>query len=100
MHAPRTRYPLVVTAAFLVLAAFLAEGFLLSALDHDCIGEGCPVCAQIHAAQRILEGLCRLGAAVLFAGAASLCAAYLAARDAARAPALRTPVTLKIKITS
>jgi len=82
------------------LCAVLAGAFIFENPAHDCCGKDCPVCLQIEAAQRLLKGFARPGGSgALFAG---FTAGHTepAARfaDAQFAP-LRTPVTLKTKIT-
>jgi hypothetical protein len=62
------RLPLIVLTACLALAAVSAEVFVFTHLDHDCIGEHCSVCLQIEIAQRVLEGLGRIGIIVLAIG--------------------------------
>jgi hypothetical protein len=91
------RLNVIVLASALALAAICAEAFIADSLDHDCCGEGCPVCAQIDAARRLLDGLARVGAALtalLFAAAAKT-----RVRRFAPVFCALTPVCLKTKIT-
>lgn len=87
------------------LAALLAAVMFFSALyvaleaDHDCDGENCTICAQIGAC----EDLLRQPGACLAALALALFACYLAPAAEKRgetAPALPTPVTLKVKLSN
>jgi hypothetical protein len=63
------RLLIIILTAFLLPSAVFAEGFIFTHLDHDCIGDHCPVCLQIEIAQNLLKGLGRIG---LFALAACL----------------------------
>ena len=45
-----------------VIASLLATSFIIVQADHDCIGENCSVCVQIHKAQKMLE---RMGNAII-----------------------------------
>jgi hypothetical protein len=36
---------------------FLAQIFIITHIDHDCNGEGCPICAEIHFAEVTLQQL-------------------------------------------
>ncbi|MCR5138342.1 MAG: hypothetical protein K6C12_14845 [Oscillospiraceae bacterium] len=45
---------LVLLAAFIVLFSVL---FIALEADHDCCGEGCAICAQIHVCEDLLRNL-------------------------------------------
>jgi len=94
----RSRSLLILTA--LALAAVCAETFIFTHLGHDCCGEDCPVCAQIEAARRLLDGLARLGAAALFAALCAACMKPLVRPAGAFSPAPLTLVSLKTKLTA
>ena len=97
---PQKKVRLVVLLAFLALAAVFAEAFVFTALDHDCIGEYCPICPQIEMAQRLLDGLGRIGAIGLVAAFAAACASPAAKNPGLQRPASLTLVSLKIKYNS
>ena len=77
---PRLRF--IVLTACLALAVVCAGIFVLTNLDHDCMGEHCAVCLQIEIAQNLLAGLGRIGIGAL--------AAY---------PILQLLVTLRSRLT-
>jgi hypothetical protein len=52
---------------WLTLAVICAGIYIIEEQDHDCCGEGCPVCLQIAIAQRIIEAFGRFYAALLLA---------------------------------
>lgn len=79
-----------------VLAA--SSFFILHEADHDCVGEGCEICANIAATVRLLRGFALMGAIML-----SLFAALLAVRKCRRAAARHacptlTPVGWKVRL--
>jgi hypothetical protein len=40
-----------------IVATLSAAGFILTHADHDCVGEGCPVCLQIQWARSFAGNL-------------------------------------------
>lgn len=40
----------------LVAALVLSSAFIISHAHHDCSGEHCPICVQLHIAEQILNG--------------------------------------------
>jgi hypothetical protein len=44
------RTALILCVSFMALS-FFSEAFILDHTDHDCCGDGCPVCLQIQWAQ-------------------------------------------------
>lgn len=90
--------------AFLVclclVAAFLFSAwFIISHVDHDCLGDDCPICAQIHQYADFLQKL-GAGLGVLTADFAILAAALLCAILAVESPAGQraTLVDLKVRL--
>ena len=57
-------------AAFLVTAVLLLSGFfIVTHTEHDCTGEDCPVCAELHACAatiRLITEAAGTGAVVIF----------------------------------
>ncbi len=47
----------LVPALFIGFSAFFSETTICSDHDHDCIGEGCPICLQIETADNFLNTL-------------------------------------------
>ena len=39
------------------IVSLSASIFIIAQANHDCIGDGCPICAQLHNAQKLLEQL-------------------------------------------
>ena len=82
----------------MLLVLFASFAYIACEADHDCAGETCAVCERIAAAQVLLRGaaaLCVL-AGVLSALPSALRA--LSARRGLSAPALSTPVCLKVRL--
>jgi hypothetical protein len=81
---------------WLSLAVICAGAYIIEERDHDCCGEGCPVCHQIASALRLIEAFGHFCAslllAVFLAGLASRVRSLTCPRAA---PA--TLVELKIK---
>jgi predicted transporter len=46
---------LLVPAVCISFSAFFSETLVFSDHDHDCIGEGCPICLQIETADNFLN---------------------------------------------
>lgn len=44
-------------AIILFVAVFCSLGYLAENTHHDCIGTGCPVCAQLEVAESTITGL-------------------------------------------
>ena len=55
--AKKTRFAAACGAALLVFALFFSVFFVVAEADHDCIGEHCTICHQIHICQKLLEQL-------------------------------------------
>ena len=66
-----TRFAAACGAALLVFALLFSVFFVVAEADHDCGGEHCAICHQIHACQELLEQLSAAHAA--FACGAVLC---------------------------
>jgi hypothetical protein len=52
---------------WLSLAVICAGVYIIEEQDHDCSGEGCPVCHQIKVAQRLIEAFGRFCVSLLLA---------------------------------
>ncbi|GHT49448.1 hypothetical protein FACS1894102_4140 [Spirochaetia bacterium] len=50
------KFSIIILTTPLVLAAIFTVIFVSTDIDHDCIGERCPVCLQIETAQKMLDG--------------------------------------------
>jgi hypothetical protein len=81
---------------WLTLAVICAGIYIIEEQDHDCCGEGCPVCRQIAVAQRIIEAFGRFYAALFLAVLLAGLASRVKPQTLSRA-APSTLVALKIK---
>jgi hypothetical protein len=86
--------------ACLALLAVFAEIFIFTHLIHDCTGEDCAICEQIEIAQRVLEKLGRIAAAVFLAFTIADYTKLLVKPSVAFLFQPSTPVSLKIRINS
>lgn len=60
----RRRFALIMCLG-MALVLIVSSAFLIHEADHECIGEGCEVCAHIAAAAGLLRSFVLLGAALL-----------------------------------
>ena len=88
-----------------VLALLLALVMLFSVLyialeaDHDCCGDDCAVCAQLHACEELLRNI--LATALLFSAARCFCAPLRASAEAdCRPERPHTLILLKVKLSN
>ena len=76
------------------VAALIVSGALIATrLQHECLGESCPVCAAISGWERLLRGMALASALLLAQRALGVC---LAARF--NGTTAHTLVTLKVKL--
>ncbi|MCD7845814.1 MAG: hypothetical protein LUG57_08205 [Oscillospiraceae bacterium] len=91
-------------AAALLMALVLGLVMLLSALyiienaDHDCVGDGCPVCERIAASETMLRSVTLAAAAVTAALVFLSCALTACVGRGFRC--FHTPVSLKVKLSN
>ena len=85
---------LAVTVLFVMLCSAL---FIAAEANHDCVGEGCPVCFQINACRSALKNLSLAVCAAAFAAAFAyaVCGGVSACAEAG---ARCTLVSLKVKL--
>jgi hypothetical protein len=92
---------LIILLLYAVFTAFLEASFIFTHLyhahDHNGAGESCSVCYEIEAAQLLLEGLGRIGMTLFVAGLVAY-AKKTIKKPALTAPAVITPVTLKVRL--
>jgi len=85
--------------ALLVLSFALSVAFIVREVYHDCTGEGCPVCEHIRLCEGWLSGAVsgvrRMAPAIAF-----LLILAIALPLRAIATLLKTPVTLKVKLSN
>jgi hypothetical protein len=53
----KRKIPLLVLAICIVFSVVFAENSAAGEIDHDCIGENCPVCLHIETARSFLKAL-------------------------------------------
>jgi hypothetical protein len=56
---------LLVPAVCISFSTYFSEALIHALHDHDCIGEGCPVCLQIEAADNFLKAMRLAGICLL-----------------------------------
>ena len=86
----------IVTVLFFMLGSAL---FIAAEADHDCVGEGCPICHQISICRNTLKNLSIAVSAAAFAAAFTdmPCRGCFARTGCAQSD---TPVSLKVKLTN
>lgn len=95
----RNRIAALLFAVTILVIMLYSAFFVAAEADHDCVGEGCPICYQVDACQNTLKSLslavCVTAVAVAFTyilcRCISLCTDY-AQRD--------TLVSLKVKLSN
>jgi hypothetical protein len=92
---------LIILTLYLVFTAFFAEYFVSTRLHHThdraARHGACSVCEELELAQAIIEGLGRIGAAVLAACFAVYAKSQITKRSEPYNAAI-TPVTLKVRL--
>ena len=93
----KKRAAAVVSAAFVIVALIASLFFIVHEADHDCIGEGCPVCAVVALCRDSLE---TLGNSLIAVAAVFSCCFFtvLAVLFSLSATYLQTPISLKVKL--
>jgi hypothetical protein len=93
----RGRFFVIAFALCVIFTLLFAASFESAHLDHDCCGEGCPVCLHIEVARNILKSLALACVVAVFAGLAkrektlvNFISAYIFSPN---------PVLLKVKLT-
>jgi len=89
---------LLVPAACIAFSVVFTETLTAAEHDHDCTGEGCPVCLQIEAAKCFLKNLRQAVLGLFF----SLCLVFSAQihKKYAYFIPLLSPVALKVRFNS
>lgn len=79
------------------LGLFLTAALILKHADHDCVGHDCMVCAQLHAAQKLLKQLSLAAwGGVAYAGLGLALACFRGKRTGAIL--FLTPVAQKVRM--
>ena len=96
----RRKQVVAVLLAMTILVAMLCSALFIAAeADHDCVGEDCPVCCQIHVCRDTLKSLSLAVYAAVFAAGFTymLCMGVSACTDYAQSCTL---VSLKVKLSN
>jgi hypothetical protein len=95
----RWKLPLFVLAVCVAFSVVFAETLIVGVNEHDCIGEGCPVCLRIEAAECFLKTLKQAGTG-LFLAACSVFPGQFHKKSAGSAACSLSPVLLKVRFNS
>jgi len=87
---------LLVPAICIGFTIFYTETLICSCHDHDCIGEGCPVCMQIEAAGKFLNTM-KLAGIFFFLAACLVFFAYSLKKHVVFQPCLLSLLGLKVR---
>lgn len=55
MNTKKKRYFAIILCIYFILMSIFSLTYMIKESDHDCLGEHCPICDSIHAAQENLE---------------------------------------------
>jgi hypothetical protein len=89
---------LLIPAACIAFSVVFTETLISAEHDHDCTGEGCPVCLQIEAAKCFLKNL-KLAVIGLLFSICLLFSVQVRIKPACFIPLL-SPVALKVRFNS
>ncbi len=87
---------LLACAAFLIVTLFSVL-FIVKEADHDCIGEGCPICVCIRNAEHTLEQL-GMGSAGMAGWMPAAALLILTVSCVLRAVPCETPISQKVRL--
>ena len=93
----KRRFAAAILAAFILVAVAASLFIVVHEADHDCIGEGCPICAVVAVCQNTLKTLFR-ALAVFAAIAVSVCFAVVFITVFSASVHNETPISLKVKL--
>ena len=84
------------TVLFLFIALF-SRVYIVSEVNHDCVGEECPICQALTVAEEVEEGISAAGG-VIIAAVAFLFAALILLYTPAKNILSTTLISLKVKL--
>jgi hypothetical protein len=93
------KLPLLILAACIAFSVVFAETLTAGVHEHDCIGEGCPVCLCIEAAECFLKTI-KVAGTGLFLAACSVFSVQLCKKFAGSAVYSLSLVLLKVRFNS
>jgi hypothetical protein len=88
--------PLAVCMAF---SFFFAETLIADDHDHDCIGEGCPICLGTETVNNFIKNL-KMGGLAVFLVGCPMFLAQMPKKIAVFAIFLDSPIDLKVRFNS
>ena len=65
----RRRIISIIAAAAFLLAILCSMAYIAAEADHDCVGDGCAICAQVSICRNTLKNLMTAVCAAVFAAA-------------------------------
>lgn len=88
----------VAMGILVVICVIFSLIYINKEAHHDCSGEGCPVCLQIHAAQELLNNIKGAVLISLFCTVIDIFIGHRLAYGIRILRRQRSPVTLKVKL--
>jgi len=85
-------------AAFIIFSLIFTMLAMAAILDHECIGDGCPLCMAIKAAVSFLTSIKLIALFIFFAAALSFIIQKPSKKTAPRYPCICSPVILKVRL--
>ena len=81
-----------------VATLFVSETYIVTHTHHDCIGDGCPVCAALASCEQLLKSFAASALIPAFMGVCALSYGRIRWLGCAKENAVHTLVTLKVKL--
>jgi hypothetical protein len=96
---PKRKLLFLILAVCIACSVVFTETLIAAGQNHDCTGEGCPVCLQIEAAGCFLKTL-KLAGIGLFLAVCSLFSVQFHKKYACFSSYFLSPITLKVRFNS
>ncbi|MDR0320670.1 MAG: hypothetical protein LBI28_04135 [Treponema sp.] len=96
---PKRKILFLALAVCIVFSVVFAEVVIADDLDHDCAGEGCPLCLTIETVHNFIRNL-KLGGTAIFLVVCPMFLAQTPPQSAEFAFSLNSPVALKVRFNS
>ena len=81
-----------------VTALFSSETYIAAHTHHDCVGDGCPVCAALASCEQLLKSLAASVLIPAFMGICALSRGFIRLLSRAKGNFAPTLVALKVKL--